>query len=58
VEGEREQILAAMNGSWNNLERHAPDLAFGAGNSAQLFLDAMAKESFWKVSTQKLFNDI
>jgi UDP-N-acetylglucosamine 2-epimerase (hydrolysing) len=58
VEGEREQILAAMNGSWNNLERHVPDLAFGAGNSAQLFLDAMAKESFWKVSTQKLFNDI
>lgn len=58
VEGECEQILAAMNASWNNLERHAPDLAFGAGNSAQLFLDAMAKESFWKVSTQKLFNDI
>ncbi len=58
VEGEREQIFAAMNGSWNNLERHAPDLAFGVGNSAQLFLDAMAKESFWKVSTQKLFNDI
>lgn len=58
VEGERAQILAAMNNSWSNLERHAPDLAFGAGNSAKLFLDAMAKESFWQVSTQKLFNDI
>jgi UDP-N-acetylglucosamine 2-epimerase (hydrolysing) len=58
VEGERKQILAAMNGSWNNLERHAPDLAFGVGNSAQLFLEAMGKESFWQVSTQKLFNDI
>lgn len=58
VEGDRAQIFAAMNDSWNNLERHAPDLAFGAGNSAQLFLDAMAQESFWQVSTQKLFNDI
>jgi len=58
VEGERRQIFAAMNSCWNNLERHAPNLAFGAGNSAQLFLDAMAKESFWRVSTQKLFNDI
>lgn len=58
VEGDRAQILAAMKSSWSNLERHAPDLAFGAGNSAQLFLDAMDKESFWQVSTQKLFNDI
>lgn len=58
VEGERGQILAAMNGSWNNLERHAPDLAFGAGNSAQLFLKAIGKDSFWQVSTQKLFNDL
>lgn len=58
VEGERGQILEAMSGSWSNLERHAPDLVFGAGNSAQLFLEAMGKESFWQVSTQKLFNDI
>jgi UDP-N-acetylglucosamine 2-epimerase (hydrolysing) len=58
VEGDPEQILATMNGSWNNLEQHAPDLAFGAGNSAQLFLEAMGKDSFWQVSTQKLFNDI
>ncbi len=58
VEGERGQILDAMSASWSNLERHAPDLAFGAGNSAQLFLEAMGKESFWQVSTQKLFNDI
>ena len=58
VEGMRWQILEAMSSSWNNLERHAPDLAFGSGNSAQLFLEAMAVDSFWKVSTQKLFNDI
>lgn len=58
VEGKRAQILNAMNSSWTDRERHAPDLAFGIGNSAQLFLEAMAKESFWQVSTQKLFNDI
>ncbi len=58
VEGERGQILEAIGTIWRNLERHAPDLAFGAGNSAQLFLEAMGKESFWQVSTQKLFNDI
>lgn len=58
VEGERGQILAAMDGSWDNLTRHAPDLAFGVGNSAMLFLEALNKESFWQVSTQKLFNDI
>jgi UDP-N-acetylglucosamine 2-epimerase (hydrolysing) len=58
VEGERGQILAAMEDSWNNLERHPPDLTFGIGNSAQLFLDAIGKESFWQVSTQKLFKDI
>ncbi len=58
VEGARAQIVAAMNSSWNNLQRHAPDLAFGEGNSAKLFLDAIARESFWRVSKQKLFNDI
>lgn len=58
VAGDRAQILAAMDSSWSNLERHAPDLAFGTGNSAELFLEAITKERFWQVSTQKLFNDI
>ena len=58
VEGKCEQILSAMNASWSNPVRHPPDLVFGAGNSAQLFLDAMSKECFWSISTQKLFNDI
>jgi UDP-N-acetylglucosamine 2-epimerase (hydrolysing) len=58
VDGDHAQIQAAMNSCWDNQERHAPDLAFGAGNSAQLFLEVMANESFWQVSTQKLFNDI
>jgi UDP-N-acetylglucosamine 2-epimerase (hydrolysing) len=58
VEGDRGQISDAMSNNWNNLMRHAPDLAFGAGNSAQLFLETMNQESFWQVSTQKRFNDI
>lgn len=58
VKGERKQILRAMDASWNNKTRHAPDLGFGAGNSAELFLKAMNRERFWQVSTQKLFNDI
>jgi UDP-N-acetylglucosamine 2-epimerase (hydrolysing) len=58
VDGETTQILGAMQSTWNNLERHEPDLAFGVGNSAQLFIETMSKDSFWQVSTQKLFNDI
>lgn len=58
VDGEFEQILGAMDASWNNLTGHAPDLAFGAGNSAELFLKAMEQESLWQVSTQKQFNDL
>jgi UDP-N-acetylglucosamine 2-epimerase (hydrolysing) len=58
VIGDREHILSAIEVSWRNLVRHAPDLAFGAGNSAQLFLRTIEQESFWRVSTQKYFNDI
>jgi UDP-N-acetylglucosamine 2-epimerase (hydrolysing) len=58
VPGETKALIEAMNASWNNLDRHAPDLSFGTGNSAALFLDAMRIDSFWNVSTQKLFNDI
>ena len=58
VEGNRAQILTAMNKCWNSLERYAPDLSFGEGNSSQRFLEAMASEEFWHCSTQKLFNDI
>jgi hypothetical protein len=58
VVGDRTQILAAMNNCWADRDRHAPNLAFGTGNSAQLFLEAMDKDRFWQVSTQKTFNDI
>lgn len=58
VPGEAAALKEAMNAAWNNLARHAPDLSFGTGNSATLFLDALRTDSFWNVSTQKLFNDI
>lgn len=58
VDGEQNQILKAMHDSWNNLARHTPDLAFGGGNSAALFLEAIRKKDFWQISTQKRFNDI
>ncbi len=31
---------------------------FGSGNSAQLFIEELSKESFWKIPKQKLFKDI
>lgn len=58
VAGEREPILAAMNRIMNEQVRYPPDMVFGSGNSAKLFLEALGNESFWKVSTQKLFKDI
>lgn len=58
VPGEREAILGCMQDIWRNGTRHEPDLNFGGGNSAGLFLTALGCEAFWKVSTQKLFNDI
>lgn len=58
VPGEFADILAAIEHGWLDLNRHEPDLAFGAGNSAGLFLSALEKEDFWLVSTQKMFNDI
>ncbi len=31
---------------------------FGVGNSAQLFVETISKESFWNISKQKLFKDL
>lgn len=58
VPGECEQILKAMDVAWKNRRRHEPNLTFGEGNSAELFLQALKKEQFWQVSTQKTFNDM
>lgn len=58
VQGETNAILTAINHAWRDRSRHEPDLAFGTGNSAELFLATIRTDRFWKVSTQKLFNDI
>ncbi|MBC7205069.1 MAG: UDP-N-acetylglucosamine 2-epimerase, partial [Methyloversatilis sp.] len=36
----------------------APELHFGAGNSAELFVAALESEALWQVSTQKQFMDM
>jgi UDP-N-acetylglucosamine 2-epimerase (hydrolysing) len=58
VPGECAEIGASINAIWDAGAQHEPDLNYGAGNSAELFLSALRQESFWRVSTQKLFNDI
>jgi UDP-N-acetylglucosamine 2-epimerase (hydrolysing) len=58
IEGRREDILMAIKSNWDKLQHHAPQMDFGSGNSAKLFLECLAKESFWSTSTQKLFKDI
>lgn len=58
VPGECAEIRASINAIWDAGAQHEPDLNYGAGNSAELFLSALRQESFWRVSTQKLFNDI
>lgn len=58
VEGDAGQILSAINECMRSLIRYKPDLTFGHGNSAQLFIETLNKDSFWQTSTQKLFKDI
>lgn len=58
VAGDREQILKAMDSCWSVSSRHTPDMAFGSGNSANLFINTLNTDSFWQTSTQKKFIDI
>lgn len=58
VAGEKEPIRTAIENCWANPIRHEPDLKFGAGNSAELFFNAVSRNQFWEVSTQKRFNDL
>lgn len=53
VAGDREQILKAMDSCWSVSSRHTPDMAFGSGNSANLFINTLNTDSFWQTSTQK-----
>jgi len=58
VPGEKVTIGQSMSDLWTNPVRHEPNLHFGSGNSASLFVNALKVPSFWQASTQKLFNDI
>lgn len=58
VDGDADAILAAINVAGTRERKQAPDLEFGSGNSAELFMQAVSQPGFWEVSTQKLFNDI
>ena len=58
VPGTGAAVRAAVDAMWESRISFQPDMHFGAGNSAALFMATLAKEEFWAVSTQKLFNDI
>lgn len=58
VSGTREAIAKALEEAWSTPQTFSPDMTFGSGNSAERFLTVLASESFWGVSTQKLFNDL
>ena len=57
-DGEKVTIAQSMSNLWTNPVRHEPNLHFGSGNSAALFVNALKVPTFWQASTQKLFNDI
>ncbi len=58
VPGDKLKISEAINSICYHRIDHQPDLCFGNGDSAKLFLEAISREKFWQVSTQKYFNDI
>lgn len=58
VPGTFDAIADSVRNIWSAHTVYEPDMHFGAGNSAELFLAALDNESTWSVSTQKLFNDI
>ena len=58
VRGDLNEIRTAMDTSWLDTARHIPDLSFGSGNSAELFLAVLNDKDFWRISTQKQFNDL
>lgn len=52
----KNDILNALK--LNNYSIETEALAYGNGNSAQLFLNALSEKSFWAINHQKQFNDI
>lgn len=58
VPGGEDEIFDAVNKCWGGSTAFTPDHYFGGGNSAALFMEALSRESFWTVATQKTFKDI
>ena len=58
VPGVRAEIVEAINTAWSSSSKFVPDLQFGEGNSAFLFMEALEKAEFWNAAKQKLFNDL
>lgn len=51
-----EAINSFLRDNW--AKPHPRHTAFGQGNAAELFVSALAQESFWGVSLQKRFQDV
>jgi UDP-N-acetylglucosamine 2-epimerase (hydrolysing) len=52
--------VKSIGNALENIEQHQVKLTeadFGQGNSAQLFLESMENEAFWKINHQKQFRD-
>ena len=58
VDGDKDNILEKIFESWNLSKRYPTNLSFGKGNSAELFMNVITKNNFWKKTTQKQFNDV
>jgi len=55
VDDDRDAILTCLRGL---PDRFSPSLAFGKGNSAELFLNHLQSEALWEISHQKQFRDL
>ncbi len=55
VKDHENDILKAIN---SEPKRFTPSLAFGKGNSAELFIKTISKKYFWDTPNQKQFKDI
>ena len=55
VQDNENDILKAIN---SEPKRFTPSLAFGKGNSADLFIKTISKKYFWDTPNQKQFKDI
>ncbi|MFT5343776.1 MAG: UDP-N-acetylglucosamine 2-epimerase (hydrolyzing) [Paracoccaceae bacterium] len=54
--GDRAAIDAFLAREWGN--RHQPDNSFGAGGTADRFVEILATDTFWSSGLQKAFQDI